>query len=221
MRNTFVEFTNSAADRWAAWTIATTVGAALLLALAGLLWLAIRRRVAPQVGYCLFLLVPLKLLVPVDVTVPAAIAQWTPSALVSTWFQGNRIADVDRHEIRRVKTQTAAGRRKIARAHVAAANVEPEMRKSPPVAVNFSERPLSTEPRPSRQAASTPVHCRCTPSLPVRHVLSIHGVAAIRLAGRDPVAAGEARAHAAADFPEKGSIPRSLSERVETVRRLA
>src|SRR5262245_55805562 len=83
---------NSAADRWAAWIVAASLDAAVLLALVGLAWLAIRRRVAPQVGCWLFLLVPLKLLMPVAVTVPTAVARWTPSALASSWFRGDRAA---------------------------------------------------------------------------------------------------------------------------------
>ncbi|WP_159452171.1 M56 family metallopeptidase [Singulisphaera sp. GP187] len=74
--------------------IATLLDSALLLTLIGLVWLVIRTRVAPQVGYALFLLVPLKLLVPVAVTVPAGLAQWTPSALASSWFKGTHGAEV-------------------------------------------------------------------------------------------------------------------------------
>ena len=74
---------NVAADRWAAWILAASFDATALLVLIGLVWAAIRRRVAPHVGYGLFLLVPLKLLMPVFVTVPAGVVQWTPSALIS------------------------------------------------------------------------------------------------------------------------------------------
>ncbi len=57
-----------------------------LLGLVSLVWLAIRRRVAPQVGYLLFLLVPLKLLVPLEVAAPLEVARWTPSALATQWL---------------------------------------------------------------------------------------------------------------------------------------
>jgi beta-lactamase regulating signal transducer with metallopeptidase domain len=82
-----IAFVNSAAARWLACVAAASLDSALLLALLGLVWFAIRGRVAPQVGYCLFLLVPLKLLMPVVVTVPASLARWTPSALISSGFQ--------------------------------------------------------------------------------------------------------------------------------------
>jgi hypothetical protein len=85
-------YANAAGDRWAEWIVGASLEAGLLLVVVGLAWLAIRNRVAPQVGYGLFLLVPLKLLVPLVVTVPVALAHWTPSALVSTWFQGARAA---------------------------------------------------------------------------------------------------------------------------------
>jgi len=84
---------NSAGAWWAAWALAGSLDAAVLLALMGLIWLAIRHRVAPQVGYCLFLLIPLKLLVPVIVTVPAALARWTPSGLIASWAEGSRRPD--------------------------------------------------------------------------------------------------------------------------------
>src|SRR5258708_4661789 len=92
MLHLVIEYANSAGDRWAAWVVAVTVDAAALLALIGLVWLLIRKRVAPQVGYGLFLLVPLKLLMPVTVTVPAPMAVWTPSALVSSWLEDRHAA---------------------------------------------------------------------------------------------------------------------------------
>jgi beta-lactamase regulating signal transducer with metallopeptidase domain/uncharacterized GH25 family protein len=88
MLNDMITYANSAGDRWAAWMVAATLDAALLLALISVVWLAIRKRVAPHVGYGLFLLVPLKLLVPVVVPVPTAFFQWTPSALISSWLYG-------------------------------------------------------------------------------------------------------------------------------------
>src|SRR5688572_25546451 len=88
-----IQYANSAAEPWAAWMVAASLDAAGLLVLLGVLWLAIGRRAAPQVGYCLFLLVPLKLLAPLDVTMPAAIAQWTPAALASSWFTATSVTE--------------------------------------------------------------------------------------------------------------------------------
>ncbi len=85
-----IEYANSASNRWAVWMVTALVDSAALLALVSLVWLAIRKRVAPQAGYGLFLLVPLKLLLPVQITVPMAIGQWTPSARVAQWFEGAR-----------------------------------------------------------------------------------------------------------------------------------
>ena len=93
MGNLVIGYANSAAGRWAAWVVAASMDAAVLLVLAGLVWLAIRKRVAPQVGYGLFLLVPLKLLLPVVVTVPAPLARWTPSVAISPWFEGARVPE--------------------------------------------------------------------------------------------------------------------------------
>jgi beta-lactamase regulating signal transducer with metallopeptidase domain/uncharacterized GH25 family protein len=93
MMDVMIAYANSAADRWAAWVVAASLDAALLLAVIGLLWFVIRNRVAPQVGYGLFLLVPLKLLMPVVVTVPAAMAQWTPSGLISSWVPSAHVPE--------------------------------------------------------------------------------------------------------------------------------
>ncbi len=68
MADFLIEHANVTGERWGAWVLAATLDTAALLALVGLLWLAIRSRVAPQVGYCLFLLVPLKLLLPLQIT---------------------------------------------------------------------------------------------------------------------------------------------------------
>ena len=88
MMNAMIAYANSAGIRWLAWIIAASLDSAAMLALFALIWLAIRHRLAPQIGYGLFLLVPLKLLVPVVVTVPGGLAQWTPSVVVASWFQG-------------------------------------------------------------------------------------------------------------------------------------
>ncbi len=93
MMNEMIAYANSAGDQWAAWVLAASLEATLLLAVIGLVWFAIRNRVAPQVGYCLFLLVPLKLLVPVVVTVPAVVARWTPSAAISSWLRGAHVPE--------------------------------------------------------------------------------------------------------------------------------
>lgn len=95
MRDLAIECLNAAGDRWAAWILAVSLDAAALLAIVGLVWLVIRKRVAPQVGYGLFLLVPLKLLMPVVVTVPTALADWTPSAWVAAWLEKETPAVVD------------------------------------------------------------------------------------------------------------------------------
>ena len=81
-----IELTNSLSDPWFTWILSSLLETSGLLILIGIGWLVIHKRVAPQVGYCLFLLVPLKLLLPLNITVPAAIAQWSPSAVVPTWF---------------------------------------------------------------------------------------------------------------------------------------
>jgi beta-lactamase regulating signal transducer with metallopeptidase domain len=90
MMNVMIAYANSVGAEWGAWVVAASLDSVVLLAILNLVWLAIRTRVVPQVGYCLFLVVPLKLLLPLVVTVPAIIAQWTPSAVALAWFDGAR-----------------------------------------------------------------------------------------------------------------------------------
>ena len=65
---------NGWADVWAGFMWRGLVEGSLLLAIACLVWLPLKRRVPAQVGYCLFLLVLLKVCVPVRVPVPAWLA---------------------------------------------------------------------------------------------------------------------------------------------------
>ncbi len=157
MMNDLIAYVNSAGDQWAAWVITASLDAALLLSLIGLVWFAIRNRVAPQVGYCLFLLVPFKLLVPVVVAVPAAVAQWTPSSLISSWVKGTHIPAGSRSESP-VETQIGATERNQA--------APPEPSFGPgsqvqPIVADSRQMTLPTEPRTRWQfgpAASLSAH---------------------------------------------------------------
>ena len=129
MPNVSIDLINALAERWSTAMVAVSLDATLLLLGVGLAWLAIRRRVAPQVGYGLFLLVPLKLLLPVVVPIPEVLAAWTPSAQVQTWFQ-----------------PVPAGPTRVIPAVPVAFSMAP-----PPPAVSLADR--STTPRPDLPAA--------------------------------------------------------------------
>jgi uncharacterized GH25 family protein len=150
--NVLIAHANSAGVRWVAWVVAASLEAGLLLALIGLAWLAVRDRVALQVGYCLFLLVPLRLLVPVVVTVPTVLVEWTPTALISSWCR----AALDSGRVERrppVETPIAAARPEprvtppsrseavVADAHALTSPVDPR-----------SGRPFATTVRASAQS---------------------------------------------------------------------
>ncbi|HUT95257.1 MAG TPA: carboxypeptidase regulatory-like domain-containing protein [Thermoguttaceae bacterium] len=66
----FVEWLNPMAQGWARWAVISTVDATVVLAAVTVLWLACRRKLSAQFGYLLFLLVFVKLLVPVEIAVP-------------------------------------------------------------------------------------------------------------------------------------------------------
>lgn len=81
-----IELANSLSDHWASWMEAAVVDSiCLLLAMAAIWWL-IRRRVAPNIGYALFLLVPLRLLSPIAIGVPHGMASWLPSQIAARWL---------------------------------------------------------------------------------------------------------------------------------------
>ena len=138
MLNMMIAFANSEGPRWAAWIGGASLDAAALLALISLAWLVVRNRVAPQVGYCLFLLVPLKLLAPIAVTAPAAAAGWTPSAVVASRF-------ADDPEVKEIESRQ---------------HVDVSIASSPAVAVEAIEPMLPPEPQAERPIATT-----CAPSI--------------------------------------------------------
>jgi internalin A len=69
--------------RWAAFMGSSLVDAAVLLAVATLVWLPLCRRASAQLGYCLFVLVLVKLVVPIPVTVRAPLAWMSPRYALS------------------------------------------------------------------------------------------------------------------------------------------
>ena len=148
-----VEHANVTADRWGAWVVALTLDTAALLALVGLLWFAIRSRVAPQVGYCLFLLVPLKLLLPLQVTVPASLAYWTPSALLSSSLDEADDSPRSNKDLSRSEEQTYV----LSKAKSGVAS-EPGVElsaNSQPVVHDFGDANVLPEANSLRTAAST------------------------------------------------------------------
>src|ERR1035437_3880309 len=78
MWNAIIEQCNSFAKAWAWWMGTSLLGATIVLVVVSLLWLAIRRKASPQLGYLLFLLVPLKLFVPLEIAVPERFFSWAP-----------------------------------------------------------------------------------------------------------------------------------------------
>ncbi len=92
MFNSIIETLNSRGDAWAFWFGTSILDAAIVLALAAALWTVVRKRASVQLGYCLFLLVLVKLFVPLEVAVPPQIAQWTPSHIIQTAWTSSRLS---------------------------------------------------------------------------------------------------------------------------------
>src|SRR5437868_8511841 len=72
------EILNGWAVAWSSFMWRGLVEGSLLLALVLVVWLLLRRRMPAQVSYCLFLLVLLKVCVPIQVPVPAWVAYASP-----------------------------------------------------------------------------------------------------------------------------------------------
>jgi beta-lactamase regulating signal transducer with metallopeptidase domain/protocatechuate 3,4-dioxygenase beta subunit len=74
---------NAWADAWAAAMLGSLVDTTVLFVLLAGLWWLVRRRASAQFGYCLFLLVLLKVLVPLPIRVPAWLALSSPRHAVA------------------------------------------------------------------------------------------------------------------------------------------
>ena len=84
MSDQILKTLGSFSSTWATWFGVSILDAAIVLVLAAVVWLLIHKKASAQFGYCLFLLVLLKLLVPLEVVVPQPLARWTPAHLIST-----------------------------------------------------------------------------------------------------------------------------------------
>ncbi len=69
---------NTWADAWAQFMSRSLIEAAVVLIAVSILWLLIHRKASAQLGYGLFLLVLLKLLIPIEFTVPDWLANLSP-----------------------------------------------------------------------------------------------------------------------------------------------
>lgn len=77
MSNSFIDRLNTISESWATWMGSALIETAVVAAVIGLIWLALRKRTSPQLGYLLFLLIPLRLLIPLEIHVPGIPAVWS------------------------------------------------------------------------------------------------------------------------------------------------
>ncbi len=78
-----VERCNALAVVWSQRMGSSLIDAAVVLAVVSLLWFFIRKKASPQFGYALFLLVPLKLFFPLEVSIPEQLVAWAPRAFTA------------------------------------------------------------------------------------------------------------------------------------------
>ncbi|MFH1923706.1 MAG: carboxypeptidase regulatory-like domain-containing protein [Planctomycetota bacterium] len=82
----FAEWFNPMAQGWARWVVISTVDATVVLAAVTAVWLLCRRKLSAQFGYLLFLLVFLKLLLPLEIAVPRHWAVCSPGYHAGRWL---------------------------------------------------------------------------------------------------------------------------------------
>ncbi len=84
MFSAIIDRCNAFAQSWASWVGMSIIDAAIVLAIVSLVWWAIRRKAPPQLGYLLFLLVPLKLFILLYVSIPDRFFSWAPRMAASS-----------------------------------------------------------------------------------------------------------------------------------------
>ena len=91
------EWLNAWAEPWASFMSRSTIDSALVFCLVGLVWLALRKRLSAQVGYLLFLLVLVKLILPGVISLPGLIYSWLPApeAVTATELAGEPIRVIE------------------------------------------------------------------------------------------------------------------------------
>ncbi len=77
-----VELLNQTADAWARYMVGGLIDGGILLLVLWGVWLLLRRRVSPQFGYCLFLLVLVRVAIPWEIPAPAWYKTLSPSQFV-------------------------------------------------------------------------------------------------------------------------------------------
>jgi len=84
------EMLNAFAESWTDFMLGGLIDGSILLVLLCLLWLLLRRRVSAQFRYCLFLLVLLRVVLPLQVTLPRWCEFLSPSHVVAHLFGAAR-----------------------------------------------------------------------------------------------------------------------------------
>ncbi len=88
-RIAIIEMLNAWAVPWAEFMARGLVDATALLAILALVWLPLKRQLSAQLSHGLFLLVLLKLTVPVPISVPRWLAECSPTRLASRYVAGS------------------------------------------------------------------------------------------------------------------------------------
>lgn len=79
MYDNFIVYCNRLSGAWISWMGISILESTLILTLISGLWLLLRKRSSPQLGYLLFLLIPLRLLLPLEVSLPGISLPWQPA----------------------------------------------------------------------------------------------------------------------------------------------
>ncbi|MBN2292114.1 MAG: hypothetical protein JXM70_06795, partial [Pirellulales bacterium] len=156
MFDRILEKFGSFAPDWATWQAVSILDAAIMLALIAIIWLLARNKTSAQFGYCLFLLVLLKLLVPLEIVVPESLARWTPAQVVAKFIPKSPAIEtlaaetLLAHESVEVTVENPPVEHLLKEANTAEA---PDTAQIPNPLVDSQEQPITT-PIPKPQAMS-------------------------------------------------------------------
>lgn len=77
-----MEIINQWSAVWAEFMVMRTLDTSLIFLFAGLVWLFARKKLSAQFGYILFLMVLLKMITPIQLSIPGLMTYWFPSSTV-------------------------------------------------------------------------------------------------------------------------------------------
>ncbi len=78
-----IETFNRLSESWASFMLHRFLDSTLVFAFITAIWMTIRKRTSPQAGYCLYLLVLIKLIIPFEISIPDVVSSYFPDSSIA------------------------------------------------------------------------------------------------------------------------------------------